>query len=201
MHKAGLLIAFLLSLSAMPFAAVSQEPDEQATTSQSNQTTETPRRIEQINVTAERSLLVIRNQIEREEEVLYRLFNDLNSADKYDIFCKTERRTGSYIPIRYCEPRFFTTFRQNENRGALSEMRQAFSPDGLDLALLQNGLNRLIPDRDLRAQIEDQYEELQQEMFRIATENPEYLASLQKIGELKAEYEAAREARFGKRKD
>ena len=96
MHRTGLLGVLLLILSAMPHIAVSQELAEQAATPQENQSTEPPRRIEEINVTAERSLLVIRNQIEREEEALYRLFNDLNSADKYDILCEPDDR---FLPL------------------------------------------------------------------------------------------------------
>jgi hypothetical protein len=156
------------------------------------------RPIEQIDVIGERTLLTMRNEIVREEESLYRLFNDLNSADKFDIFCKSERSTASFIKLRSCEPEFLKLFRQQSSRFALTEMRQAFGEDGLDLTIFLNGLDLLESDGEIRQQLVGDYDAMQEEMFRIAMENPDYLASLQKVAELRAVYGAARDERFGR---
>ncbi len=162
------------------------------------QNTEPTRPIEEIQVLGERSLLTMRNQINREEEYLYRMFNDLNSADKFDIRCRKQRTTRSYIPVRSCEPKFLTQLRQQSARHSISEIRQAFSGGEVNFAILQNGLDTLQPNSEIRGQAAADFEALNEEIFRIAMENPDYLASLQKIAELKAQYQAARQLKFGK---
>ncbi len=155
------------------------------------------RQIEQINVIGERSLLTMRNEIIREEDTLYRMFNDLNSNDKFDIFCRKQSNTHSRIPKRSCEPQFLTNQRQQSSRHSISEMRQAFSDEGVNLAILQNGLDLLEPEGELKQQLAGDYEDMNEEIFRIAMENPDYLAVLQKIAQLQAVYTAARKEKFG----
>ena len=82
------------------------------------------------------------------------------------------------------------------NRFALSELRQAFSPDGVDPALFELGLSRIENDRQIRELAAGDYQALSEEMLRIATENPDYLNILMKVADLKANYEAARKERF-----
>lgn len=195
MHR--YLVRLLLAglLSAISFTSIAQDaeqqPEEESIVENTND-----RPIEQIDVIGERTLFSIRYEIRREEDSLYRLFNDLNSADKFDIFCKTESRVGSYIRTRSCDPVFFTDFRRQSSRAALTEMRYAFSEDGLDLVILRNGLDMLESDRELRNQVEAEFEAMNEEIFRVAMENPDYFGLLQKIATLKAAYQTARKTRF-----
>ena len=84
------------------------QEDENADPDQGPQENVSQRPIEEIQVIGERSLSFLRNEIRREEENLYRIFNELNSHDRFDIKCKVERRTWSYILARNCYPKFFT---------------------------------------------------------------------------------------------
>ena len=188
---------FLLYLlvGVIPVCLYGQE-DENADPDQESQENVSQRPIEEIQVTGERTLLTMRNEIIREEENLYRIFNELNSHDRFDITCKEERRVFSNIPARNCLPRFFTDLRMDTNRFALSELRQAFSPDGVDPALFELGLSRIENDRQIRELAAGDYQALSEEMLRIATENPDYLNILMKVADLKANYEAARKERF-----
>ena len=188
---------FLLYLlvGVIPVCLYGQE-DENADPNQEPQENVSQRPIEEIQVTGERTLLTMRNEIIREEENLYRIFNELNSHDRFDITCKEERRVFSNIPARNCLPRFFTDLRMDTNRFALSELRQAFSPDGVDPALFELGLSRIENDRQIRELAAGDYQALSEEMLRIATENPDYLNILMKVADLKANYEAARKERF-----
>ena len=108
-----------------------------------------------------------------------------------------EPLTWPYIRTRSCNPVFFTDFRRESSRAALSEMRYAFSDQGLDLVVLQNGLDMLESNGELREQVEAEFEAMNEEILRVAMEDPEYFAALQKIATLKATYQAARTARFG----
>ncbi|MCH2346893.1 MAG: hypothetical protein MK299_05815 [Pseudomonadales bacterium] len=184
-----------LLIGVIPVCLYGQE-DENADPDQESQENVSQRPIEEIQVTGERTLLTMRNEIIREEENLYRIFNELNSHDRFDITCKEERRVFSNIPARNCLPRFFTDLRMDTTRFALSELRQAFSPDGVDPALFELGLSRIENDRQIRELAAGDYQALSEEMLRIATENPDYLNILMKVADLKANYEAARKERF-----
>lgn len=191
------LILCLASLSG--FAAENKTPEQaEAEQREMPQTNNSGREIEQIDVVGQRTLMAMRHQIIREEDNLYRLFNDLNDGDKFDIFCKTERNTYSYIAQRSCEPVFLSELKQASARAMISETRQAFSEDGINWAILQNGLDMAESASELREQVEGDFEAMSEEMLRIAQENPDYLASLQKIAQLKAEYKAAQGQRFGR---
>ena len=185
----------LLILSAS--ACLYGQEDENADPNQEPQVTASQRPIEEILVTGERTFISLRNEIRREEENLYRIFNELNSHDRFDIKCKVERRTWSYILARNCYPKFFTDLRRAENSFALSELRQAFSADGVDSALFDMGMDKIKNDRKIRELAAGDYQALSEEMLRIASENPEYLNILMKVADLKANYQAAREERFG----
>tara|TARA_B100000378_G_scaffold231950_1_gene197287 strand:- start:1011 stop:1619 length:609 start_codon:yes stop_codon:yes gene_type:complete len=185
-----------LLIGVIPVCLYGQE-DENADPDQESQENVSQRPIEEIQVTGERTLLTMRNEIIREEENLYRIFNELNSHDRFDIKCKVERRTWSYILARNCYPKFFTDLRRAENSFALSEFRQAFSDDGVDPALFNMGMGKIKNDRQIRELAAGDYQALSEEMLRIASENPEYLRILMKVADLKADYQAAHEERFG----
>ena len=185
-----------LLIGVIPVCLYGQE-DENADPDQESQENVSQRPIEEIQVTGERTLLTMRNEIIREEENLYRIFNELNSHDRFDIKCKVERRTWSYILARNCYPKFFTDLRRAENSFALSELRQAFSDDGVDPALFNMGMGKIKNDRQIRELAAGDYQTLSEEMLRIASENPEYLNILMKVADLKADYQAAHEERFG----
>jgi hypothetical protein len=185
-----------LLIGVIPVCLYGQE-DENADPDQESQENVSQRPIEEIQVTGERTLLTMRNEIIREEENLYRIFNELNSHDRFDIKCKVERRTWSYILARNCYPKFFTDLRRAENSFALSELRQAFGPDGVDSALFNMGMGKIKNDRAIRELAAGDYQALSEEMLRIASENPEYLNILMKVADLKADYQAAHEERFG----
>ena len=190
----GKIFIHVLILSAS--ACLYGQEDENADPDQEPQVTASQRPIEEILVTGERTFISLRNEIRREEENLYRIFNELNSHDRFDITCKEERRVFSNIPARNCLPKFFTDLRMDTTRFALGELRQAFSADGVDPALFELGLSRIENDRELREKSAGDYQALSEEMLRIATENPDYLNALMKVADLKANYEAARKERF-----
>jgi hypothetical protein len=190
----GKIFIHVLILSAS--TCLYGQEDENADPNQESQQTASQRPIEEIQVTGERTLLTMRNEIIREEENLYRIFNELNSHDRFDITCKEERRVYSHIPARNCYPKFFTDLRMDTTRFAVGELRQAFSDDGVDPALFELGLSRIENDRKLREKSAGDYQALSEEMLRIASENPDYLNILMKVADLKANYEAAQKERF-----
>jgi hypothetical protein len=194
------LLRLLLSLALplMTSLVAAQDAEDSSSTDSTAALSSPAVPIEEITIVGERTLLSMRLQIEREEENLYSMFNDLNSSDEYDIKCRTVRRRESHISDRICEPVFLTNLRTASNRNALTEMRQAWSDEGIDPVLLANGMDLLVPEYELREDADPEFEQLSEEMLRIALEYPEYFARLQRIGNLKTEYEQARQQKFNK---
>ena len=155
-----------------------------------------PERLEEIIVVGEQSFIAIRSQIERAEDRLYSLFNDLNSRDDFDIVCRTIQTTNSNIPRRICEPVFFSELRRSTSRFALSELRQAWSEDGIDIALADRAMDYIPEEAELREMAATTFEQLQEEMLRLAEEHPGYLQALLQVGELKALLQRERQQRF-----
>ncbi|NKB32466.1 MAG: hypothetical protein GKR91_05150 [Pseudomonadales bacterium] len=197
----GVALIFVLTIPKFAIAQDDEQAEIEQTEAEQVEADENARPIEQIDIVGERSLVGMRYQIRIAESTLYNLFNELNKVEKYHIRCRNIRRTGTYIPTRSCEPKFYKDFRQEAARFGLSEMRSAFNNGGFDQAIFQRGLDLLEPESELRAQVVGDYEGMQQEMFRIATENEDYLQQLLRVGELKSEYDAARAERFGKTED
>lgn len=200
MHKrissAARLAWFAVSILGASHSLLAQD-DADAPAAAATSSELPTRAIEQITVTGERSLLTMRNEIERIEEDMYRRFNELNNSDELDIFCVSERRTTSHIIQRTCEPVFLTKLKKENAQSAVSEMRNAFTDEGMDPVLMEYGLNLIESESSLKSLASGQYEELSVEILRIAQEHPDYLEALLKIGELKTEYAAARKLQFG----
>jgi len=152
--------------------------------------------IEEITVTGERTLLSMKNQIRRIEEDMYRTFNALNKSDELDIFCSNKTRTTSHIPQHSCEPVFLSNLKKENAQHTMSQLRNAFTDEGLDIEQLESGLGLLESDKALMDQMRHKYEELRSEILRVAQENPDYMNALLQIAKLKAEYETARKAAF-----
>lgn len=155
--------------------------------------------LDEITVVGEQSLISIRYRIERAEDNLYSMFNELNSSDDFDIVCRNIRITNSHIPQRRCEPVFFSELRKNSAQFTQSELRQAWSEDGIDIAVMERAMDFIEPESRLREQAATSFEALQEEMLRIALENPQYLQSLEQLGQLKAFLEEARQKRFSQK--
>jgi hypothetical protein len=61
---------------------------------------------EEITVIGQRSLRLLRLEVQLERERVYGLFNSLNSDDQFDIHCRNAPRTGTRIPQRVCRPQY-----------------------------------------------------------------------------------------------
>lgn len=82
-------------LSVFPQSAVAQQGEAQQ-----------PGPVEEVIVTAPRSLRSLRAAIEDAEDIAFSMFNELNTDDDYDIVCYREEPTGSRISYRNCRARF-----------------------------------------------------------------------------------------------
>ena len=150
------------------------------TDSKNSNFADSDRPIEEIRVTGGRTLYSIRMEIVDEENKIFSMFNELNSDDKFDIFCDNIAPTGSHIKQRVCEPRFVTETR--------AQMTQDY----------MRGIGVLVGSSALMAETALEREELEKEHLRVAAEYPEYLELLAELTNLRATLELRKNAQWSK---
>ncbi|MEZ5489526.1 MAG: hypothetical protein R3F50_04300 [Gammaproteobacteria bacterium] len=127
--------------------------------------------IEQIAVTGQRSMFPLRSQIDDAKRALYSSYNDLNLDDEFDINCRVSDWTGTRIRELTCWPVFF------EN--AVANSAQVF--------LRKNGLRD--PVGQMRTQYGGKFDEMRNNIIKVARDNPEVEDALIELGTLEAAYE------------
>ena len=157
---------------------INEETDSLDATSSIPQASGRP--IEEIQVLGTRTLYSIRMEIVDEENKIFSMFNELNSDDRFDIFCDNIAPTGSHIKQRVCEPRFVT------------DMRARMAQDYL------RGIGMLNGSSDLEVETALEREELEKEHLRIAVEHPEYLEMLTELTNLRDTLESRRNDQWSK---
>jgi hypothetical protein len=155
---------------AVPSDAISQDAGESP---------EEP--IEEITVVGEKTLLNLKFAAQRAEEDFFKLFNELNEDDEFDVFCSKESDTYSRIKRRRC----WSPFERNIEEDAMREMVGASGQLGA-------GTRRLPRNEALiRAKRKKQAEMLQQ----MVLENPELQKLYNRYGEANIEFFTERERR------
>jgi hypothetical protein len=132
--------------------------------------------IDEITVMGARSLALMRAEVAEAEQAVYDMFNELNDDDDYDIICKKETRIGSQIPRRVCLVRMY--------RERLAELTVDETQDSL---LIVGTMTNSRKHQEI----------LIEKMRALAKEHPELLDALRERYRLEAEFDAAREERYG----
>ncbi len=132
------------------------------------------RPIEEITVVGQQSLARLGRLVVDKEDEIFAFFNENNSADKFDIICKRERKTGSYISRRVCEPKFLRDFRGEKAR----EFRLGFGV--------------YLNQRELVELAGEDFEQLQNEMTEMMRTHKEYSDALADLTDLSENYESHR---------
>jgi hypothetical protein len=114
----------------------------------------------------------LRAEIERAEDAVFERFNAITSNHEFEIHCHPEKPTGTRIPQRVCAPSF---------------VNQA----GRNVVLAVQGNSGAQTEQVYAAEASNDYRQLEAEMRKLASEDPEFFAALQHLIELR---EAANEA-------
>ena len=130
--------------------------------------------LEEVVVTAPRTLSAMRAEIDAVQNRAFSLFNELNVDNDYDIVCRRETPTGSYIPVRVCRPRYVDRLEGEATRDFLAG--DAFFDPGGDIMYHENILR--------------------QKLAEMAEEYPEFHAALAEYYRLQSAYEDERRERF-----
>lgn len=110
--------------------------------------------LEQIIVTGQRSLFLLRAQIESARESLYSSYNDFNVDDEFDVNCQRVTWTGTHIPEQQCWPAFFERLVAENSQDSLI------------------GIGFLIPAGELANLYAERFDELRVNLEKVARETP-----------------------------
>lgn len=132
--------------------------------------------IEEITVIGARELLTLRVEIVRAEDELFRIFNELNEDDDYDMICENERPVGTRIARRVCRARLFREKMAEDAKRAM---------DG-------DVMTGVVIDSEKHNEI------LQEKLRSMAMKSPEFAEALQKRYALRQKFEKEHAKKFDK---
>ena len=122
--------------------------------------------LEQIIVTGQRSLFLLRAQIESARESLYSSYNDFNVDDEFDVNCQRVTWTGTHIPEQQCWPAFFERLVAENSQDSLI------------------GIGFLIPAGELGNLYAERFDELRVNLEKVARENSPVADAMMELGKL-----------------
>ncbi len=169
-HKlAALLFVFLLCQAS---SAQEADVEEWATLTEVTIDQE-PLPMEELTVVAPQSLASMRNELIRVEDDVLAVYNNLNDDNDFDIYCRKETPTMSYIAIRVCRANFV---------------------DRLTAEAASNFIGSSAYD-DPTGELRYYESLLREKMATLMEENPALYQVLLSYYELKTDYEAERAER------
>lgn len=132
--------------------------------------------IDEITVIGARELRTLRVEIARVEDEIFRIFNELNEDDDYDMICKMERPVGTRIQRRVCRARLY-------REKMAEDAKRAMDGDVMAGAMI---------DTDKHNRI------LQEKLRSMALQSPEFAEALQKRYALRQKYEREHARKYDK---
>jgi hypothetical protein len=135
------------------------------------------------------SLISLKREWERAEELKFEIFNSLNSTDEFDITCEMRPRSGPGIKRRFCEPGYIKRARAED----ASRIWVGFVSTGLGL----NG-GGFSPRSNFQLAIENAHKTraLNKEMVELGAKHPSLGKAMISEYELKQRYIVERRERF-----
>jgi len=152
--------AFLLALSSAGLGQAT-EADSQAPP---------PEEIEEIVVYGEKSLLLLKRDVERASNVVFESFNILNDDDEFDIHCSDRVPTGSNISEGSCRPNFEDQIYSEETSRQLEMSSGRIPTEGF-----------LVNHSAIKAKLKKKKKIMDAKMEALANENPEFARALIKL--------------------
>ena len=163
----GIDVVVSVLMLALSTAGICQtEPSDEAALL-SSQTTE------EIIVYGDKSMSVLRQEMNRAADITFDLFNSLNSDDEYDIHCYREAPIGSRIKRRVCRPNYEAKLTAD----AVREFLTGISQGGVE------------------AKIKQKEKILQEEMEALVSEHPELQKALTEFVDAKRAVDSEHERR------
>lgn len=130
--------------------------------------------MEEVEIIGQRALRQLREEMVRVEDKFYKLYNELNTKDEYDVHCNMEKATGTLLSARVCRPEFVTDATTEEAKGFLGGYSVApanivimakypdFEKEALAVINRNRDLRLLIREREM---LEARFNQVRQQQF------------------------------------
>jgi hypothetical protein len=135
--------------------------------------------LEGIIVYGDVPLALMRGAVYRAEDNYFATFNELNSTDEFDIYCRWESPTGTHMKYRQCRARFYSELEAQAAR----EWRDFGGPPPQQWLASREAL------------IQRKAQEVTAEMERLVAEHPELFNALKEVAAAQDKFEAEKERR------
>jgi hypothetical protein len=135
----------------------------------------------------------LRLKVQAAREHAYNIFNEINSTNDFDVHCSAEKRTFSRMKRRVCRAQFENRIQAQAAKEYMHELfvhcgGQAVTASCVFSAAGQQGLVRVAA---VESQIPGKREELNQEIVRLANEDPRFAQAILDYYEASQELKAA----------
>lgn len=137
--------------------------------------------IDEIEVTAEPSLVRLRTRMWEAEQEAYDTFNKFNDERRFHITCSMQAPSGSRIERQVCRPGFKIEATAVHGRAYWESLRAFLDPYDENYTPHQS-------HQHLEATIARQHKEYKLKLKQVAEEHPEFLAAIVRYTEIQAQY-------------
>ena len=152
-----------------------------------------------------RRLTDLRFEVEQAQERAYAIFNELNSDDDFDVFCRYERRHHSRAKVRLCRAQFEHRISAEAAKEYMAALRWTCQPstDANGFATLDTqaclfsntGQSAAAAARAVEGQLPTKHEQMNDEIVRLANEDDRFAQAILDWYEKTQQYDAARRRR------
>ncbi len=148
-----------------------------------------PTTVEEITVTARRSLYSLRSEIRRTKRMLYLTYNEHNQVKEFQVHCRKKELYEDLLRAYRCWPQFFEDVVAADAQAVINGAGMVRAVYGGQSMNLQG----ITPIATLKARNRSRFESLKNNILVIAMEQPDVYDSLTKLAQLEQVYHSRRE--------
>jgi hypothetical protein len=148
-----------------------------------------------------RRLTDLRFEVEQAQERAYAIFNDINSDDDFDVYCREERRYHSRATQRTCRPQFENRISAEAARAYMAELSWTCQPslegflDTQACMFSGPGVAAKAAAQGVEGQLPGKRDQMSDEIVRLANEDDRFAQAILDWYEKTEQYDAARKRR------
>ena len=144
-----------------------------------------------------RRLTDLRFEVEQAQERAYAVFNELNSDDDFDVYCREERRYHSRATSRVCRPQFENRISGEAAQEYMAALSWRCPPDmpTQECIFSDRSSGAISAARGVEGQAPSKRKQMTEEIVRLANEDDRFAQAILDWYEKTEQYDAARKRR------
>jgi hypothetical protein len=148
-----------------------------------------------------RRLTELRFEVEQAQERAYAIFNEINSDDDFDVYCREERKYHSRATQRTCRPQFENRISAEAARAYMAELNWTCQPNQEGFLDTQAcmfsgpGVAAKATAQGVEGQLPGKRDQMSDEIVRLANQDDRFAQAILDWYEKTETYEAARKRR------